>query len=283
MDTPPVDWCLLKEKPPLLEGHKPYLCDRTDGVLNLFRKCGAPMHTPIETNDRACDYTQRKIAYTMCYNKNYPKYKKYCGPDFTFSHWDFAHVYSFKNAVSEIMRAAELAPAIHKVGWYGNIKTALPDVIEYHTRPLLHKLGKQFPNILDIHHVYHTEHNSANFCSLPDLTKYMYLIDIGGNGWSGRLKFLLFMRRPLFLVDRVYVDYFYEDLKPWIHYIPVRADLSDLMEKIYWAETHFEEAWAIAENTYQFAIENFAEDKVLARVRSVAEVVCTDERAARAH
>jgi hypothetical protein len=32
-------------------------------------------------------------------------------------------------------------------------------------------------------------------------------------------------------VEPAYVDYFWFELKPWIHYIPVKADFTDLVEK----------------------------------------------------
>jgi hypothetical protein len=35
-------------------------------------------------------------------------------------------------------------------------------------------------------------------------------------------------------VEPQYVDYFYKTLHPWIHYVPVRYDLSDLLEKAEW-------------------------------------------------
>ena len=36
-------------------------------------------------------------------------------------------------------------------------------------------------------------------------------------------------------VEPKYFDYFYSDLKPWTHFIPVKNDLSDLDEKVRWA------------------------------------------------
>ena len=38
-----------------------------------------------------------------------------------------------------------------------------------------------------------------------------------------------------------YYEHFYNELRPWEHYIPIRADLGDLLEKIQWAREHDEE------------------------------------------
>ena len=40
---------------------------------------------------------------------------------------------------------------------------------------------------------------------------------------------------------------------PWEHYVPIKADLSDLREKFEWAESHPIEARQIAENGTRFA------------------------------
>lgn len=41
--------------------------------------------------------------------------------------------------------------------------------------------------------------------------------------------------------DSIYYEHFYKQLQPWVHYIPFKADLSDLLEKIQWARDHDEE------------------------------------------
>ncbi|OXB70777.1 UNVERIFIED_CONTAM: hypothetical protein H355_014600 [Colinus virginianus] len=45
-----------------------------------------------------------------------------------------------------------------------------------------------------------------------------------------------------------YYEWFYADLKPMVHFVPFKADLSDLIEQLQWAEAHPKEAAVIAEN-----------------------------------
>jgi hypothetical protein len=85
------------------------------------------------------------------------------------------------------------------------------------------------------------------YLSLPDHVRYRYLIDIEGNGFSGRLKWLLCSRRPVFVLDRPLWDWITARLRPWEHYIPVARDGSDFSERLAWADEHPEEALAIAE------------------------------------
>lgn len=45
--------------------------------------------------------------------------------------------------------------------------------------------------------------------------------------------------------DSNYYEYFYNQLVPGEHYIPVKRDLSDLVDKILWAKENDEEAQKI--------------------------------------
>ena len=96
--------------------------------------------------------------------------------------------------------------------------------------------------------------DSTKYISTIDLVKkYSILIDIEGCGYSGRLKHLLWSHRPVLLVDRIHKEYFFEYLKEWEHYIPVKNDLSDLIEKTKWCMENYDKATVIAENAYQFS------------------------------
>lgn len=82
---------------------------------------------------------------------------------------------------------------------------------------------------------------------------YSILIDIEGNGYSGRLKYLLWTLIPLLFVDRPYKEYFFEFLEEWKHYIPVKRDLSDLVEKTELCLLNYSRAQEIAKNAYEFS------------------------------
>eukprot|EP00966_Prymnesium_polylepis_P099128 2295838-Prymnesium_polylepis.1 len=40
---------------------------------------------------------------------------------------------------------------------------------------------------------------------------------------------------------------------PWVHYVPVKEDLSDLLDKVRWVQAHREEAQQIADNALTYA------------------------------
>jgi len=76
-----------------------------------------------------------------------------------------------------------------------------------------------------------------NFIGVNEFFEYKYLIDIDGNynSWSGCFSKLL-SNSVVFKVDSDYKQWFYDRLKPFVHYIPVNSDLSNLNDMIYWAE-----------------------------------------------
>jgi hypothetical protein len=165
-----------------------------------------------------------------------------------------------------MVEAGSYEPLVDKVGWHGNIHSPMRDAYEHRTRPLLKELGEQNKDVCDIIHV----NGGEVHMSLPDLVKtYKYLVDIGGNGYSGRLPYLLFSNRPLLLVDRDYVQYFYEDLEPYVHYVPVKRDLSDFIEKVQWMREHEETCKDIARNAQQYALENFTYEKILEKIKNI--------------
>lgn len=66
------------------------------------------------------------------------------------------------------------------------------------------------------------------------------------------MPFLLAGGSLVFKPDSKYFEHFYEDLKPYIHYIPVEKDLSNLVEKIKWAQENDKRAKEIAKNGQKF-------------------------------
>jgi hypothetical protein len=247
--------------------------ERETALLFLFSKCAEKYnkeeikHINFNLHDRGNENENNKL-YSMCYNKNNPSLKKYCGPDCFFYNWPSANILSFEETKNQIIIESNKYPSIDKVGWFGNIYSPNHNVVEHKTRPLLKKIGDKNPELFDIVHVNGNmlNNDNPNYLSLPGLIKYKYLIDIGGNGWSGRLKYLLFSKRPLLLVDRNYIEYFYHDLIPYKHYIPVKMDLSDLLEQTNWMITNPEKSLEIANNAFDYAVDNFTIDKLLERV-----------------
>ena len=160
---------------------------------------------------------------------------------------------------------------LDKVGWFG-------DGNKHGSRKEMIKIGSEHLDVLDINDVRPRQtiigvvqdDLTANYLSLPDLVKkYAYLIDITGEGYSGRLKYLLYSKRPLLIVERTHHEYFQDDLIPYYHFVPVNQNLSDLEHQARWVKHHREEARKIALHAYEYAMANFTLLKLCERVKIV--------------
>lgn len=124
------------------------------------------------------------------------------------------------------------------------------------TRKQLVEISKKHPDKIDAR-LLEWKNNvipENQMTTLEQHTQYKYLIDLSGQGFSARIKYLMFSRRPLFIVDREYEDWISCEMVPWVHFIPVsESDLeNDLLYKIDWAERNALHADKIAKNALEF-------------------------------
>ncbi len=97
---------------------------------------------------------------------------------------------------------------------------------------------------------------------LAQISNYKYILSIEGNVAQFRLTLELSYNSVILLVKSDQYIWHQPLLKPWVHYVPVRADLSDLMEKIHWCKTHDSKCKDIASNAVAFYNKYISEDGV---------------------
>jgi len=190
-------------------------------------------------------------------------------PDFIFNAWPEVYIPDYEKKCEEIIKASQKTPLYqNRVFWAGNVDT-------HESRKILEKYSKIYSWI----DVYNSSNSSSNknynkdlFVSLEDHCKYQFLIDLRGVGYSGRVKLLLFSGRCLFLQDREFEEWYYSHLKPFVHFIPIKDDLSDLNDKYYWALNNSRKVDQIAKNAQEFAIKyltkNTAIEFILRKISS---------------
>ena len=103
-----------------------------------------------------------------------------------------------------------------------------------------------------------------DYFSSANLHMFKYLIDVDGNtnAWGGLFERLLSGSAILKVESPLnYRQWYYDRLKPWVHYVPVARDLSDLRQRIEWLRAHDDQARQIGENARAlgYAIEYDAE------------------------
>jgi predicted O-methyltransferase YrrM len=82
-----------------------------------------------------------------------------------------------------------------------------------------------------------------------------------GGGTTFRLKNLLLGGFLVFKVDSDATQFWFDSLRPYVHYIPVSRDNfeQDLMRKVQWATDHDADAEQIAANAQKFALEHLGD------------------------
>lgn len=86
------------------------------------------------------------------------------------------------------------------------------------------------------------------------MTRHKYLVDIDGNTNSWNFLQRLRLGCCILKVESPWIQWFSNRIEPWVHYVPVAADLGDLLEKMEWCRTHDRETQRIAENGRRFAL-----------------------------
>ena len=183
-------------------------------------------------------------------------------PDFQFHKWLYFDYYSY---VKKIREAGRKNPFIDKVCWRG---LARP---EHSNRKLLCEMTDLHPELIDAKHT-GLDENQNDYLPLKEMIlAYRYVIDTQAHGFSGRLKYLMNSNRLLFMQDRFYTTFIEEKIKPWVHYIPVKYDFSDLVEKIQWAKENNEESKKIIKEMYKFSKEHLSIDAINQKWKNLLE------------
>ncbi|KAG5719518.1 KDEL motif-containing protein 1, partial [Termitomyces sp. T112] len=61
--------------------------------------------------------------------------------------------------------------------------------------------------------------------------QFKYIIDVDGNAWSSRFKRLITSNSLVFKAT-VYPEWLFDRIEPWVHYVPVQVDYSDVYDAL---------------------------------------------------
>lgn len=83
-------------------------------------------------------------------------------------------------------------------------------------------------------------------------SNYKYILHIDGHSSAFRLSLEMSMGSVILLCESKYYTWYRKNLKEYVHYVPVKKDLSDLESQIIWCINHDSECQKIAENAMNF-------------------------------
>ena len=100
---------------------------------------------------------------------------------------------------------------------------------------------------------YLDKHSTRPREDLLAMSKYKYLLSAEGNDVSTGLKWMLYSNSVVFMAPPTVTTWAMEDLLlPFVHYVPLADDYSNLMEMIAWAEDHQEACKMISKRATDF-------------------------------
>lgn len=114
----------------------------------------------------------------------------------------------------------------------------------------------------------------APFLSLPKQMRYKYIIDIEGHVCAYRLSSELYMESVILLVASRYKLWFSHLLVEYVHYVPVKEDLSNLFTQIRWCKSHDSQCKQIAQNAKRFYNTYLTREGILAHLESILTDLC---------
>ncbi|XP_071612441.1 protein O-glucosyltransferase 1 isoform X1 [Heliangelus exortis] len=166
----------------------------------------------------------------------------------------------------DLRRSAEKWPWMKKIskGYFRGSRTS-PE------RDPLILLSRENPELVDAEYTKNQAWKSekdtlgkppAKEIPLVDHCKYKYLFNFRGVAASFRLKHLFLCGSLVFHVGEEWLEFFYPQLKPWVHYIPVRSDLSDVRELLQFVKENDAIAQEISERGRQFITEHLQMEDV---------------------
>ena len=103
------------------------------------------------------------------------------------------------------------------------------------------------PNYIDQHYVRPGKH------TLLSMNRYKYLLNIEGNDSSSGITWMLYSNSVVFMSRPSVAAWAMEDLLiPFVHYIPLADDYSNLLEMLKWAKEHDQACQEISSRATEF-------------------------------
>ncbi|XP_075054999.1 protein O-glucosyltransferase 3 [Mixophyes fleayi] len=124
------------------------------------------------------------------------------------------------------------------------------------------RMSKNYPELLDagitgyfFFRELEEQLGKASLVGFFDFFKYKYQVNVDGTVAAYRFPYLMLGDSLVLKQDSPYYEHFYSLLKPGKHYIPIKRNLGDLIEKIKWAKENDEQVRKIAKEGQSLARE----------------------------
>lgn len=116
-----------------------------------------------------------------------------------------------------------------------------------------------------------------HFISIREMIEYKYILDIDGNaGTWDATAWKLNSNSVIFKTKSVWKQWFFEEYKEWVHYIPINEDFTDIQEKINWCENNQEKCIEITKNCRKLFKKIYLYSNVEKTTKTTIEVILNE-------
>lgn len=110
-------------------------------------------------------------------------------------------------------------------------------------------IGEKYLETIEIENI---PFNLVEKLTPEEQAKFKYIVNIDGHVSAFRLSLELSMGCVILLVNSPYSMWYRKLLQPWVHYVPVKENLSDLLERVEWCQNNDSKCKEIATNALNF-------------------------------
>ena len=103
----------------------------------------------------------------------------------------------------------------------------------------------------------------SDYMTVGDQAGYKYILHIDGHVAAFRLSMELATRSVILLVKSQWKMWYSDKLQPYVHYVPVSWDMSDLLDVVQWCRDNDDKCKEIAENARKFYDTYLGRDGIL--------------------
>jgi len=163
-------------------------------------------------------------------------------------------------------------------GWTANTNPRLKAV----------QLSKAYPDLLDaeltqitstmkIHktrragRINAKEFKLGTFIPFEDQSQYKYILHLDGNVAAYRLAKSMLLGSVILLQESGSTLWFQHLLKPYVHYVPVKDDLNDVIKQIEWCNSHEKECETIANSARKLAVKVLTKESMFHELERAIE------------
>lgn len=150
-------------------------------------------------------------------------------------------------------------------------------------------LAKLYPNIVDaqlVNPIYQDDYSGKKLKKVIDLLfdseeqkvseiehlNYKYLLSLDGNSATGtRVPWIMLSNSILIKQESRKIEWFYPALKPYIHYIPLKKDLTNFAELYAWLEKNQNQLKNIINRANLFVENNLTSDDIDMQMRIILD------------